>query len=387
MRKKILLVALLLFGALLLSGCTGATAWPGLTADGQTAYLADGPRVFSISLKDGKENWQYPLQADSKLVFYAAPLVTPDGLVIFGSAGVDHSLFAVDPKKFPSTPVQQMSGISKFFCSLSGTCPVYNVEQWTFKGAKDHWVATPLLLNNKLFAPNADGNLYVLNMNDGTLIKQIKLGGDSNNANRLWSQPVTNSKYVFVTSLDRSVYAIDVETYQIVWHEDLTGAIPGGAVLGSDGMLYVGSLAKQLEKFDPETGKHESVLDAKGWIWSTPIADGDNVYFSDVDGYFYSYNTKDGKLNFDAVKPDSAITASPMVLGNKVLLATESGGVYAVSQDGAIDTWYKLDGKGKAYTTPVMGGDLVLVSYLESDYYLVALNQDGGLKWTYPPKK
>jgi len=386
MSRKFLLVFFLLVAAVLLSGCTGATAWAGLVGDEQTAYLADGPRVYSINVKDGKENWQYPLQANSKLAFYAAPLVAPNGLVIFGSAGVDHSLFAVDPEKFPDTPVQQISGIGKFFCNLSGTCPVYNVEQWIFTGARDHWVATPLLQNDTLFAPNADGNLYVLDLKDGSLIKKLELGGDSNNANRLWSQPTTDGVHIFVTSLDRSVYAIDADTYDIVWHENLAGAIPGGAVLGSDGMLYVGSLAKQLEKFDPETGKHESVLDTNGWIWGTPVVSGDNIYFSDVDGYFYSYNTKDGKLNFDPIQPDGAITASPLVMGDKVLLVTESGGVYAVSQDGEFEVWYKLDGKGKAYTTPVAGGNFVLVSYIESDYYLVALDQDGDLKWTYPTK-
>jgi len=386
MRKKILIVAFFLLAAVLLSGCTGATAWPGLAAGGQTAYLANGPRIHSINLKDGKENWQYPLQANSKLSFYATPLVTPNGIVIFGSAGVDHSLFAVDPEKFPSAPVQQIGGIQKFFCSISGTCPVYNVEAWIFTGAKDHWVATPLLLNDKLFAPNADGNLYVLDVNDGSLIKQIKLGGDSNSANRLWSQPVTDGKRIFVTSLDRSVYAIDLETYKVAWYEDLSGAIPGGAVFGSDGMLYVGSLAKQLEKFDPETGTHKSVLDTKGWIWSTPVADGDNLYFSDVDGYFYSYNTKEGTLNFDPVKPDTAITADPLIMGDKILLATEAGGIYSVSQTGDVALWYKLDGKGKAYTTPVTAGDYVLVSYIDSDYYLIALDHDGNQKWTFPTK-
>lgn len=153
------------------------------------------------------------------------------------------------------------------------------------------------------FAPNSDGKIYVLDLQDGKSVKQaIKviepfLGSDEQTG-RLWAQPVTDGKYIFVTSLDHSVFAIDLGTYKIVWHEDLGGAVPGGMVLGSDGMLYVGSFAKQLEKFDPATGKHEFVLDTMGWIWGTPIADGDNIYFSDVDGYFYSYNTKTGSLNW-----------------------------------------------------------------------------------------
>jgi hypothetical protein len=64
-------------------------------------------------------------------------------------------------------------------------------------------------------------------------------------------------------------------------------------------MLYVGSLSKQLERFDPATGAHEPVLDTNGWIWGTPVSEGDNLYFSDIDGYLYSYNTKEQKLNWE----------------------------------------------------------------------------------------
>ena len=129
-------------------------------------------------------------------------------------------------------------------------------------------MAAPLMVNNKLFAVNADGNLYVLDLQDGQSSKKalqtIELAG------RLWSQPATDGKRVYITSLDHSVFAVDVETYKVLWHEDLGGAIPGSMVLGPDGMLYVGSLASHLEKFDPATGNHQSVLDAENWIWSTP---------------------------------------------------------------------------------------------------------------------
>ena len=43
--------------------------------------------------------------------------------------------------------------------------------------------------------------------------------------------------------------------------------------------------------------------------------------------------------------------------------------------------------KGKAYTTPVSSGEYVLVSYIESDYYLIALDKDGDQKWTFPAGK
>ena len=321
----------------------------------------------------GEKSGGLAIFGGSPKLFVTTPVVTEDGLVIIVSSGNDHAMFAVDPNDI-ADPEKPTPGIA-----------------WKFTDAKGHWIAAPLVVGDRLFAPNSDGKIYVLDLQDGKSVKQaIKviepfLGSDEQTG-RLWAQPVTDGKYIFVTSLDHSVFAIDLGTYKIVWHEDLGGAVPGGMALGTDGMLYVGSFAKQLEKFDPATGKHESVLDTKGWIRGTPIADGDNN-FSDVDGYFYSYNTKTGSLNWEPVQPDSAITASPLVYNDGVLLVTESGNVYFVDGTGDVKLWHDAPEKGKAYTTPVSAGGYVLVSYIESDYYLIALDDEGDQKWTFPAGK
>jgi len=364
MRKKFVLVIMILLGAVLLTACAGGavrgTSWPGLTADGTTAYLADGPFVYAVNLKDGKEVWRYPAERNAKLAFYSTPLVTPDGLVVVGSAGSDYSLIALDPT------------------DINGTTNA-PAEAWRFTGARDHWRAAPLALNNKLYAPNSDGSLYILDLQDGQSVKKAEV---VNLDGRLWAQPTTDGERVYVTSLDHSVIAIDANTYAILWHEDLGGALPGSAVLGEDGALYVGSLASQLERFDPASGKHQPVLDAANWVWSTPSLDGDTLYFSDVDGNFYSFDVATRKLNWK-VQPDGPITASPLIQNDHVLLATESGSVFAVDREGKV-LWSQAIG-GKIYTTPVAAGDLILVAPLETEFYLAALDPNGRQVWTFAP--
>jgi outer membrane protein assembly factor BamB len=366
MRKKLVVVMIILLGAVLLSACAGGavrgTSWPGLATDENMAYLADGSFVYAVSLGDGREAWRYPGRRDSKLVFYSTPAITPDGLVVVGSSGNDHSLIALNPNDInPET-----------------NSPV---EAWKFTGAKDHWVAAPLVVNNQLFAVNSDGNLYILDLQDGKSVKDatvIKIGG------RLWAQPTTDGERVYITSLDHSVIAVNVQTHDVVWHEDLAGAVPGSAVLGEDGMLYAGSLASQLERFDPATGNHEPVLDAENWVWSTPALDGDTLYFGDVDGNFYSFNTSTGTPNWNPVKPDGPITASPLVQGDHVLIATESGSIFALGRDGKV-LWTQEVG-GKIYTTPIAAGDLTVVAPLETEFYLAALDGDGRQVWTFTPQ-
>jgi len=369
MRKKPVFVTLVLLIAVILGGCAGGpirgTTWAGLAANDTTAYLADGSFVFAVNLNDGRQAWQYPAKANSKQLFYATPVFTPEGYVIIGSSGTDHILVAIDPNDI--NPETQSPA-----------------EAWTFTDAKDHWVAAPLIVGDKLFAANSDGNIYVLNLSDERSTKEaeqvIELGG------RLWAQPITDGERVFVTSLDHSVVAIDAKTYEILWHEDLTSAIPGSAVIGADGMLYVGTLDSHFEKIDPATGEHETVLTTEGWLWGTPAVEGDNIFIADLTGELYSYNTSTGANNWPSIKPDGAVTASPLILPGYILFATESGrteedpgNLFAVSPEGKIMWNEEISGtkSGKIYTTPVLAGDLILVAPLGAEGYLYAYSLDG----------
>ena len=367
MKKKLIIVTTILLGAFLLSACAGGpvhgSTWPGLATDGSLIYLADGPFVYAVNLEDGREVWRYPAERDNDLVFYSTPAVTPDGLVIVGSAGTDHSLIALNPNDI----------------NTETNAPL---EAWRFTGASDYWMAAPLILEDKLFAVNDDGNLYILDLQGGGSSKEatvVELNGGS-----LWSRPTTDGERVYITSLDHNVIAVDANSHEVVWREDLGGAVPGSAVLSEDGSLYVGSLASQLEKFDPATGNHQSVVDAENWVWGTPSLDGDTLYFSDVDGNFYSFDTSSGSQSWNPIKPNGPVTASPLVREEHILLATESGSIYAIDREGKV-LWSQEIG-GKIYTTPVAVDDLTIVAPLETEFYLVALDLDGRQAWTFTPE-
>ncbi len=367
MSKKFLFLTAALLAVILLSGCSTSavrgTTWPGLAANNDAAFLADGSLVYAVSLKDGTELWHYPAKGSSKLLYYATPFVTSDGLVIVGSAGTDHSLVAINPNSVDATTKAP-------------------VEAWKFTGAQDHWVATPLVIDNRLFAPNADGNLYVFDLSDGQTNKQpikvVQLSG------HLWGQPATDGKLIFVNSLDHSVFAIDKDSYNIIWHKDLNGAIPNSPVLGPDGSLYVGSFASELAKFDPATGNYQSMGKTDDWVWGTPTLVENNLYFGDLDGKFYSYNIEAGKYNWNPVQPDGPITTSPLSINDALLVATESGSIYEVDKDGHSKLWSQPG--GKIYTTPVMSGDLVLVSPLGGESYLYAYDLNGHQVWAFKPQ-
>ncbi|HKZ03486.1 MAG TPA: hypothetical protein VJ180_14690, partial [Pyrinomonadaceae bacterium] len=84
--KRLLLFSLLLVAALALSACgtqVPVNNWPGLAADAERAYVASGSFVYAVNLNNGSEAWHYPAAADpNKLLFYATPVLTPDGQLL-----------------------------------------------------------------------------------------------------------------------------------------------------------------------------------------------------------------------------------------------------------------------------------------------------------------
>ena len=367
--KYILFVLVIAITALLLSGCAsraGLTAsWPGLASDGETAYLASGHYLYAIRLNDGNEIWRYPAKSSNSLQFIAQPVIAPDGTIVIGSAGSDHRLVALDPSN-----LQSGEGINT------------PVEKWTFTEAKSSWVAGALILDDKVFAPNSDGTLYVLDLQDGlstkSALKKIELGG------ALWAQPSTDGNLVYVSSLDHHLHAIDPETYEFAWPAiDLGGAAPGTPLVGPDGNVYVGSFASEVVKVDPVTGADTLLTSTQGWVWGGPVSDGQNIYFGDLEGNLFAVDAASGNQSW-SIQPDGPVVGSPLITNDAIVFATESGSIYAVDAEGRI-VWQREVG-GQIYTSPVAGADRIVVAPMQAEFSFAVLDNNGNQVWTFKPE-
>ena len=358
--KRLTLISFILLGAILLGACSGAamrgTSWPGLSADTNNAYIANGQYIYAARLSDGTKLWQYPDKAGSQ-EFFASPLITPDGQLIVGSAGTDQGLISLDPAT--------------------------GKEKWSapFTGAKDRWIAPPLALNDTLYAPNNDGSLYALKLGTGQLLWSLSIGKP------LWGAPVTDGKLIFLTSLDHFLYAIDPGSQKIMWKIDLGGSAAGSPVLSADkATLYVGSFGSKVLAINAADGSVRWTANTKAWVWSDPSFNGSNVYVADIDGQLYSLDASSGQNSWANVVPDGPITGSPLLTTDGVIVATESGFVYSLDYTGKV-LWSTSVG-GKIYTAPVASGNLVLVAPLGAPYLLYAVNEKDGslLPWHFDGK-
>ncbi len=354
--RLILILALVLLASLL-SACGGApvaSSWPGLAADQEAAYLANGAIVYAIRLKDGEEIWRFPESPSSKLAFYSNPVFTSDGQLLLGSSGAEHTLFSVDAETGKDT--------------------------WSFTEANDQWVASPLVVGEMVYAPNADGTLYVFNMaqeGNDKLAWKVELGG------KLWSQPVTDGTRVYVASLDHHLHAVDMATHSVMWVADLGGAVSGVPAL-DEGQIFIGSFDPALTAINTADGSITWTASTESWVWGGPALDGETLYFGDLDGNFYTVNAADGAV-LDSSKPDGPILATPIVLNGQVFFVTENGTVYSFMPGANPQSMEKLD--GKLYTAPVAAGDLILVAPFQGEFLLVALNADGKVVWSFTSEK
>lgn len=362
-KNRILLFAIIPLAAALLSACgtPPANTWPGLAADARNAYLAGGSQVYAVDLENGDEVWHYPEKVDGALVFYAPPAVLPDGRVLIGSAGSNSCLFIIEP-----APIDAETR------AAPGRC--------LFAGAKDHWVAAPLVVENTAYAPNNNGHLYALDLTDGSLLWSLEVGG------HLWSTPATDGAKLYVSSLDHNVYAIDLESRTVVWKTDLGGPVPGSPVLSADGStLFVGSFAAKVFALDAASGAITWSKGTQDWVWGQPALDGETLYYADLDGNVYSLDLASGRQNWGEVKPNGPVGASPLVVDGQIIVVAESGTVFALDPQG--DLIWDPEIGGKIYTPAVTSGEFVLIAPFQAESLLVALDLNGRQAWKFPEEK
>ena len=412
--KFLLLSALLVTVGALLSACAGgrviASGAPGVTVEGDRAYLASGGFVYSLDLATGTEPTttndkgeavplRFPPQSKN-IAFGSAPAVVSEGQMVIGNAYSNdrkHAFYSFDPETM-----------------------AYGPQPWPFQGP-DLWMGNPTVFNGVIYAPNSSGGLYAFDP-DGTPLGQFETG-DS-----LWAQPVTDGSDLYLASLDHHVYALDPgDLNQALWDTELDASIVSAPAI-SDGTLYVGTINGSLYALDAATGDvlWQATLD--GGIWGTPAlpspatADGEaaasagdaaatpeatpaptaeasptaqaaaldgTLYIGtakDPDGgTLYAIDTADGSTIW-TVQSAGEIASSPIFHENIIYFVTVDGMIRAVNAD-KTPAWQQPV-EGKFYTTPVVAGDLLLVAPTNNnDIYLAAYTLDGDQQWIFSPNK
>jgi outer membrane protein assembly factor BamB len=140
---------------------------------------------------------------------------------------------------------------------------------------------------------------------------------------------------VFFGSWDKKVYAVDIQTHQIVWSY-LTGNIITSSPTVANGNVYIGSEDQYLYGFVAATGQPLTGFPVKtnGPIFSTPAVAGNNVYVESWDYNLYAFNASTGglplwKVNIIGLDSSPSIDVVHGVVyagGNRYLWAFDTSG-------------------------------------------------------------
>lgn len=367
--KKLLIVVSTFLLVILLAGCTGAGGgvnnWPGMTINGDTAWLANGTAIYGVNLANGTESARLPQKTEGGGGFLGALLPSGNNYgILFAPPAVANDILIV------GNYTKEL-----FAFNLSNS-----TEAWRLEGvATDRWIGGALVLDNLVYAPNADGNLYVLDLK-GNLVKTVAVGTQG----PLWSQPVVNGETLYLSGMDHNLYAFDVNTMKLKWQTDLGGALVPSPVLDDVGNLLVGNISGLLSKVDGKTGSILVQKTLSGGIWSKPLIHDGVVYIGAQSGDFYALDEK----NYDqrwVINTSASVIASPVLLPDGILYVNEAGDVVGVDFDGNENWRQKLP--GQLYSDPVLVNDIILIPVKGGDVLIQAIKTNGALSWAFKPAK
>lgn len=375
-RHALLLFAIAVF---VLAACSaaqiGGNNWPGISANQNTVYIAYGPSVAAVDISTQRELWRYTPQGSSGALL--APPQAADDAVYFGDYGASQGLFS--------------SGVSAFAYVLNASNGTERVTP--FEVAEDRIVAPVEVQDGIMVVGSADNKVTAVDTQTGMPVWAAPFEAEHS----IWGQPTIEGGSVFVTSMDRNVYSLDIDDGSEQWRFETSGAIAASPLVVDD-VVYVVSFDGKLHALDVNDGTEFWSVGASDWIWSEPAYDNGTLYFADDEGSVYSVDAASGAINWTAqtgvqvqagVTVDNGSVFVPGIIG--VSQTTQTGKLISLSaEDGTIN--WQIDLDMPIYSTPIVADEqlAVLVTILEAntvgEFELRTFNPESGTQiWSYVP--
>lgn len=332
-RRAVVFAGLLVVLAIVLAGCAQTTPAGGGSAaatDNGTIYVvSQHGELMAIDAESGARAWSVTLQqpAQRNLLGCAA---TPSPVAVYGTPTVAGELFyvggydgrlrvyknGVEQARYPAEETASVGGIVG--------APVLGRGNIYFGTSRGEVIALDAVtLAKKWRAGIHNGEVVAL---DFTQPKEWQSDG----RNRVWASPVLVGDAVYVASMDGRLYALNADTGAEKWHYETGGAITSPPAIRGD-TAYFGSFDRYFYAVNVSTGKllWRSETMAERWFWAEPLVAGDAVYAGSMDGRAYVFGTANG-ANLATRDLGAPLVAAPVLSGDSVLFATETGHLWAL---------------------------------------------------------
>ena len=310
------------------SSCTQSApaveqGWAAPLVDSGSVFI--GSRVgkfFKISVADVTEvqplnlagknlvpQWQFPAGTDPKGISLGA---------IYGRPEVNKNTvyIAINRVEKGVAKTGQVSALDK----------ETGIERWSYT-TEGRVFGSPVLSGTNLYICDDAGNAYALDATGGGLIWKEHVA-----TKRFWTTPTIAGKAgtIYVGSMDKHLYALDLATGKVKWTFEAKGAITSRPLVIGDG-VYVGAFDRNFYRIDAATGKQVWVHAGDGWFWNDAVAsaDGVSIYVGSLGHTFYALDASTGNSRW-TFETGSPVRATPVLVGNLVYVIAESGQIYVL---------------------------------------------------------
>lgn len=372
LERLILGLALLLIVPGLLVGCSGgvrATNWTSLTVKDDIVYVADLRQIVALEADSGDLVWSSAEGSDLSDYgpFYTVTVLNGEALAVASQERVGSGFFA------------QPQGVLRAV-SIDGDDVI-----WEFKETSGEYVAGGTAADGILVIGNSDGNLYALNIDDGSPAWDSPFSTGA----RIWSSPLIISDTVYVTSMDHHLYALDLMTGDQRWESpfEAEGAMTGRPLALND-RLFVGAFDSMLYAVQRQNGEMvwPEPFAGESWFWGSPATDGTYIYAADVAGNVYAIDAETGREEWRESVGEQVAAGVLLSEGAEILLVGGNvGTIYALDPRDGSQLWSESS-EGQL-ASMVVEGDVLFVTRLFSEQSVQAYQidaDDADSLWVYP---
>ncbi|HVY75877.1 MAG TPA: PQQ-binding-like beta-propeller repeat protein [Puia sp.] len=284
-----------------LNAGTGKMVWKFTTGGAlHGSPVAAGDRIFFVSYdgycyaldgRTGKLHWKFRTNGEKK--------VGRKGLWTMKPA----DQYMDDPYDFfLSSPAVDTTAGLVYFGSSDGNLYALRMTdgklQWHFQtGGIIH--SSPVLYKNTLFFGSWDRYLYAVDSRTGKEKWKFQTRADTtiHLLEGIQASPLIYDDQIFFGARDGYCYALDLATGELKWKYSANNSWILTTAAAADGTVYTGtSDTYLLLALDAATGREKFRVKANGYVYSSPVIDGNTIYFGDFTGQLFAVNRFSGEI-------------------------------------------------------------------------------------------
>ncbi|MEX2535773.1 MAG: serine/threonine-protein kinase [Trueperaceae bacterium] len=184
--------------------------------------------------------------------------------------------------------------------------------------------ATPPTVHrgNVAFA-TLDGWLHVVDAASGKGKYKVEVGN-------LLSPPVAHSGVLLLPIREGELHAFDLNSHEVLWSYDTAGEIYGSPAVWN-GRVYLASWGRALRCLTLRSGDHIWEVTTNTPVTASPVVAAGSLYLATESGELLVYDVRSGREQWREQVSHSPIQASPLPLGDSLIVASLDGTITSYS--------------------------------------------------------